>query len=83
MIGSAYGDTMANNHARSTGMTLSNSGGTYTPIAGAALKDGEDVSAGTSAGQYNNQSFWSGLGWDFSTVWQMDTVGGQTLPVLQ
>ena len=36
-------------------------------------KDGQDVSGGTGAGEYNNQSFWTGLGWDFSSVWQWDS----------
>jgi len=52
----------------------------YDTIDGA---DGQTVFSGTGPGQYNNQSFWEGLGWDFSASgsWMWNPVNN--LPVLR
>jgi len=42
-------------------------------------RGGANVSAGNGAGQFNNEAFWTGLGWDFTNIWTMSGV----LPVLQ
>jgi hypothetical protein len=43
--------------------------------------NGADVSAGTEAGQYNNQAFWVGLGFNFTTIWEWNADTG--LPILR
>ena len=73
--------TLLNNYARA-GMDVIDAGSTTNPIGMTAnLNDemGCDVSQGTASGQYNNEDFWTGLGWDFVNVWKMS--GG--LPVLR
>jgi hypothetical protein len=79
---------LANNYARSTGMTLTynNGSNTYTPTPGLNLKDGADI---TSA-EYNSQSWWTTAGnwstanngfvWDFTDVWEW---GANNLPILR
>ncbi|MCL1818189.1 MAG: hypothetical protein FWG35_04605, partial [Spirochaetaceae bacterium] len=73
------------NYARSSGMTLRDSGGTYTPTGTTSVhteKDGANVDVGTGAAQYNNQGFWNGLAYDFSAggPWQW---GSGNLPILK
>jgi len=43
--------------------------------------DGQTVFPGTGSGQYNNQSFWEGLGWDFNNTWIWNSSTG--LPILR
>jgi len=51
---------------------------------GPTTKNGADVSTSSPNGGYNSQSFWQNtMGWDFTNVWKMGTVNGQTLPVLR
>jgi hypothetical protein len=50
------------NYGRSTGISGNPGAGEKTSNG----RNGQDVSFGTSTGQYNNQSFWEGLGWIFS-----------------
>ena len=82
-----YNNAITNNYARSTGMTVQyiwdgTTGTNKTINAGLTTNDGADVSADTGAGQYNNQSFWSGtMGWDFTNVWQWNST--TNLPILR
>ena len=57
---------LSNNHARNT-MTLRRGGTTYTitPI-------GPNTIHGANAGQFNTQTFWVGLGWNFADIWRWD-----------
>jgi len=71
--------SLSDNYARDN-MVMTVTG--YSVVAGADKKDGADVSAGTLAGQYNNATFWSGLGWDLTNIWEM-TTGAGNLPKLK
>jgi hypothetical protein len=44
-------------------------------------RNGASVAPGTGAGQYNNQSFWAGLGWNFTNVWAWNST--TNLPILR
>jgi hypothetical protein len=55
-------------------MTITIGGTPYTPDPDADGFDGADCTA------QPDQSVYTGLGWDFSTVWKM---GGEGYPVLQ
>jgi hypothetical protein len=66
-----------NNHARND-MTV---GGGPATSDGPTGIHGVDVAAGTGAGQYNNQAFWTDtMGWDFTGTWEWCNVAN--LPVL-
>ena len=66
ITGAGTGNRSAN-HAWS-GMTVT-TGGTYTADKGATAPDGEDCV------QKPALSFYTGLGWDFTTVWKMGSDG--------
>ena len=75
--------TSTNNYARSTGMTVTYGGIPVSITPNPNDIHGDDVSAGTSSGEYNDQFFWeTALGWDFAsgTVWKWS--GGTNLPQL-
>ena len=58
-VAGADSGTLANNHARSAGMTLTQSGGAvYSPSPGLALKDGASVAAGSTHGGSSN-TWWN------------------------
>ncbi|MCL2012443.1 MAG: hypothetical protein FWG75_06630 [Cystobacterineae bacterium] len=67
--------TLSNNHARHN-MVLSynNGSNSYSPHNSLSSKDG------LASADYNRETFWRGLGWDFSTVWQW---GSKGLPILR
>jgi formylglycine-generating enzyme required for sulfatase activity len=75
------GATLYNNYARSTGMTLTNNGVNYTPTSALNGEDGANTTA------YNTQSFWTtasnwrNAAWNFTTVWQWNSV--TNLPILR
>jgi hypothetical protein len=72
---------LVNNHARN-GLIPRVNGANVPVTPGLTTRDGANVSAGTGAGQYNNQTFWSvTLGFDFTNVWEWDTAAN--LPKLR
>jgi len=84
------GSAGTDNYARNDMLYKTNSGDTGTTTfpshAGTTSgKDGANVTAGTSSGQYNDQYFWeTTLGWDFGAggIWQMSG-GANSLPIFQ
>ena len=77
---------LQNNYANSSMTVTYDNGVGYTPANNANDKDGADV----TAGDYNNQAWWttpgnwnttSGSAWDFTNVWTWDS--GVNLPVLR
>jgi len=75
--------TLTNNHSRNDMLIAYNAGSAplmpYNPTPGLNFKDGANVSVG--AGGYNDQTFWSSLGWDFTNIWAWSTT--KNLPILR
>ena len=77
------GGGVSNNYGRNDMQVYYNTSALKTISSGLNTNDGQDVSAGTSPGQYNDQYFWeTTLGWDFTNDWIMSG-GPNSLPVLR
>ncbi|MCL2066483.1 MAG: Ig-like domain-containing protein [Treponema sp.] len=74
---------LTNNYARSDMDLYENTTLVFPTETTASGRDGLDGFSGTGTGQYNNQTFWTGIdtGWDFSTIWEWDSA--INLPVLR
>ena len=70
--------SVTGNHARSD---MSDPGAAKFGSSTTTKENGTNVSAGTAAGQYNSQTFWTGLDYTSANGWSMIT-GVGNLPTL-
>ncbi|MDR0390219.1 MAG: hypothetical protein LBH73_09115, partial [Spirochaetaceae bacterium] len=78
VVGDIYGSGSSSGNIAYAGMTPGDGGVTFTT-------DTRNAGTGKSAGDLSTKAAYTGLGWDFDTVWEMGPGNGtySNLPILK